>query len=119
MKHVDLLSKMELFVEASIKELWKSDKSEISGNGVFANTNIKKNKLIGLAFEKVRDTGKPDKDYKRTELGALVNHSKNSNIKLFEKSNKFYYVSSVEIQKDQELTIDYDSFPWEGEKEFN
>lgn len=95
------------------------EKSEIEGEGDFAIEDVKKNEIIGLAFKLVNeDAKKEDEKYKGTELGAKINHSKEPNIKLKNIDGDFFYISIINIDKGKELTVDYRSFPWEGEREF-
>jgi len=96
---------------------FKIRKSKISGKGVFAKDNINKNSVIGLGFKKIKNTKNPDEDYTRTNLGKYINHSKKPNVKLLKLNNKFFIISIKEIAKNNELFIDYDSFPWEGKRE--
>lgn len=65
---------------------------------------------LGLAFTKIKNTGNPDIDYLRTKLGAFINHSEKPNLKLIKKDNKFYYVTSRNIIKNEELFLDYNEF---------
>ncbi len=99
-------------------QLFEIKKSNISGKGVFALKDLKKDLELGLAFEKISETGNPDKDYLRTDLGAFVNHSKNNNLILKQKNKKFIYITKKVIKKDEELLLNYQDFPWEGKRDF-
>ncbi|MFH1065448.1 MAG: SET domain-containing protein [Nanoarchaeota archaeon] len=57
--------------------------------------------------------------YSRTELGKYVNHSEKPNLRLEQKQNSFYYIAKELIHKDEEFTINYDLFPWEGIRGFS
>jgi len=70
------------------------------------------------AFEKVKNTGNPDQDYTRTDVGKYINHSNKPNMKLHRIKNIFYYRSIDYIRGGMELTIDYKTFPWEGKRDF-
>ena len=107
-----------IFNKLATAKLWYSGKSDISGKGAFANTKIDKGDNIGLGFEKIDDTGTPDKDYKRTNLGKLINHSKKPNLQLSKDSSKFYFITIKDIDDKEELTVDYKTFPWEGKRDF-
>lgn len=93
-------------------------KSSVDGDGVFAKENITNGENMGLGFEKVENTGNPDTDYMRTNLGEKINHSKDSNVRLFQDNNKFYFFSSRDIQQGEELLLDYESIPWDGKRGF-
>jgi hypothetical protein len=110
--------KDHIFDVLKLNKLWVVGNSNIHGEGIFDNVNLPKGVIIGLSFEKVLNTGVPDKDYKRTKLGALVNHSSNPNLILCKKNDKFYYNTLSKINKGDELTINYNDFPWEGKRDF-
>ena len=93
-------------------------KSSISGRGVFAFKNLEKNLELGIAFTRISDSGNADNDYSRTDLGAFVNHSKNSNLILKQKGRKIIYITKRGIRKNEELFLDYEDFPWEGKRDF-
>ncbi len=92
--------------------------SSISGDGTFAAKEIIKGEKLGLAFTKLSDSGVPDKDYERTELGAKTNHSEKPNVKLISSGKEFYFKSIKKINQGEELFIDYSKFPWEGKRDF-
>jgi len=99
-------------------KLFEIKKSNISGKGVFAFKNLKENLELGIAFKKISETGNPDKDYLRTDLGTFVNHSKKNNLILKQKGEKFVYVTKKQIKKGEELFLNYNDFPWEGKRDF-
>jgi len=92
--------------------------SSISGMGVFAFKNLEKDLELGVAFEKISETGNLDIDYLRTNLGAFVNHSKNSNLILKQRGRKWVYITKRRIKKNEELLLDYAGFYWEGKRNF-
>ena len=93
-------------------------KSNISGNGIFVKNDIKLNENIGLGFEKIYNTNNPDRDYIRTELGKFINHSNKPNTKLNRVKNKYFIITIRDIRKGEELTLDYNKFDWEGNRDF-
>jgi len=104
------------------KSVWSIKPSKY-GKGIFSNIYLSEAEngegiFLGLAFTKTKNTGNPDQDYARTELGAYVNHSNKPNIELVQQGKKFLYMVKNEIPKDTELTIDYNTFPWEGKRDF-
>lgn len=101
-----------------ILKKYKTDISPIAGKGIFAKKDIPKDNTIGLAIIKKRNTGIPNKDYKRKKLGKYVNHSPKPNLKLKKKINKIYYISKKKIKKGEELTINYNNFDFEGKRNF-
>lgn len=101
------------------KEFFEIKKSPIAGEGVFAKIRLKKGKNLGLAFEKINNTGIPDRDYRRMDLVAKINHSKNPNLKLLKIKNKFYLKTLRKIKNGEELFLDYYKIPWEGKRGFD
>ncbi len=100
------------------KRLFIIKKSNISGKGVFAFRDLGKNLNLGLAFERINNTGNPDKDYRRTKLGAFVNHSSDGNLTLKQIDNKIFYFTKRKVGEGEELLLDYNLFSWEGKKDF-
>jgi hypothetical protein len=93
-------------------------KSNISGNGIFAKEDILAHENIGLGFKKISNTGNPDTDYTRTELGTMINHSENPNVILSQNNNDLFILSTRKIKAGEELFLDYTTIPWEGKREF-
>ncbi len=99
--------------------LFHIDESKIHGKGIFSNKFIKEGTIIGIAFKKVNSNSISINDYIRTELGAYINHGDNSNIKLVVDENlNFVYKTLRDIQIGEELTSNYNKFPWIGTKNF-
>jgi RimJ/RimL family protein N-acetyltransferase len=92
----------------------KIEKSDIHHMGVFAQKKIPKGTNIGLAFEKIDNTGNPDIDLKRTKLGRYVNHSSSPNLNLVKDDNSYFFITSRDIDKKEELFVDYHGFDWES-----
>lgn len=81
--------------------------SEIEGKGIFAKNNIEQGTTI---FKAIND------NYlfsKITENGSLINHSYYPNTKLkYDKTTSCYYIVSTKyIEKDEEVTANYDLAP--------
>lgn len=93
-------------------------KSKISGLGNFATKDINKNTNLGIGLEKVDDTGDPDKDYKRFDICVYTNHSDNPNLSYNKIDNVYYFYVLRDIDKDEEMTIDYNKFDFDGERDF-
>ncbi len=111
------MDKYLLFIQETKNYIVKS--SGIHGKGVFATIEFPRTGVnLGVAFTKIKNTGVPDKDYKRTDLGIYVNHSKTPNIRLTKTRNKYYYITTKKVKKGQEFFIDYHKFPWEGKRTF-
>lgn len=81
--------------------------SNISGKGAFAARKFSPKENIGLAFEKINNTGDDDKDYELSEMAKYVNHSNNPNLKIQETLGGFVFIVVREIEKGQEFTVDY------------
>lgn len=99
-------------------KLFKISKSAIAGQGVFAVQDIDKGTGLGIAFERKDTTGDPDKDIHRTELGAMVNHSESPNLLLKHDGKIYSYDTKKKVKEGDELTVDYSTFPFDGERDF-
>ena len=75
--------------------------SRIHGTGVYCRVSIPKDTILFKAIEHSKK--------KVTELGKKVNHCNNSNTIL--KMINWYLVSSKNIEKNGELTADYNNTP--------
>jgi hypothetical protein len=99
-------------------EIYKIKKSGVSGEGIFAEIDIDSGTNLGVGFEKIGNTGTPDQDYTRTELGEKINHSENPNLELKEEENKFYLITARKIKAGEELFLNYKDIPWQGKSDF-
>ncbi len=80
---------------------FEKKKSKIHGYGIFALTTIRTQSLFGMASI--------DNKYK-TYLGRYVNHSNEPNIKfIYTSSNDLAAVAIKDIQKGEEILVDYAS----------
>lgn len=93
--------------------------SRIHGKGVFARIQLPINTNLGPGFVKIRKTGDPDRDYARTKLGKFINHSDYPNLDIKNIRWKYYIITNRSINEDEELTLDYNTIPWEGRKGFS
>jgi SET domain-containing protein len=82
-------------------------KSNIHGHGVIANKTIKKNTNIGVVI-----TYKYLIPFRTNDLGYYLNHSFNCNCKLNLIGNNYCIISTKNIRKNDEITINYDDTPW-------
>jgi len=107
------------------KQLLEVRKSDIHNKGVFANYDIKKDTLIEVApFLKLKDkSAVNDYVYLYTVnntycfvlgAGSIYNHSKNHNVDFYvdEKNNNFEYYANRDINKGEELFINYGEAYW-------
>ena len=94
------------------KEKFSVKKSNIQGKGVFASKNFKKGELVGMAvtdeeavtdIENFRDA--------RTKLGKYLNHQKKHNASLKSEDNTLNIYAINDINKDDEITVDYRKGP--------
>jgi SET domain-containing protein len=100
------------------KKLFYTKESGISGFGNFANVDLKSGTKLGVGLEKIDDTGEPDIDYNRFDICTYTNHSDNPNLFFKKEDNNYYFYTLRDIKKDEELTIDYSKFDFEGERDF-
>ena len=87
----------------------------------FALVNIKKNRILGEALIQTKNTGNPDIDYKEYPLCAFTNHSDNPNLTLKKENDIhdiYYFIANRDIKQNEELSINYKEFDFEGEKGF-
>ena len=98
---------------------YKISKSKTHGKGIFATIDLEPGVNLGLAFIKNKNTGDPDVDYTRKDLGIYVNHSDKPNVRLVGGNSKhILYVTTGFIRKGDEIVIDYKTFPWDGDRSF-
>jgi hypothetical protein len=110
-----LMGESILFSETSG---FKIEKSYKHGRGTFATKDLNKGFNLGKAFIKISNKGKPDNDYKRTILGIYTNHDNNPNLDIKKEDNTYYFIANRFIKKDEELTVNYKKFDFEGERDF-
>ena len=85
------------------------DKSNIHGKGVFAKENIPKNTHLGILVK-----FKFYLPFKQGLLGKYLNHShiENCRFQYLKNKNIYMLVSNKTINKNEELTINYNKTPW-------
>ena len=98
--------------------LFETKISNISGKGNFAKIDIKKGTNLGLGIKKINNTQNPDKDFKRYPICTFTNHSNNPNLIFIKNKNNYYFITNKNINKGEELTINYNLFDFEGERNF-
>tara|TARA_B100000900_G_C20570286_1_gene712954 strand:+ start:543 stop:1004 length:462 start_codon:yes stop_codon:yes gene_type:complete len=81
--------------------------SSIQGTGSFASTEINENEIVFL-FLKHTDINEY-KSFDRTDFCRLTNHSSKPNMNLQFMGEDIYALSNTDINKDEELTIDYEN----------
>jgi SET domain-containing protein len=100
------------------EELFFTKNSNISGKGNFAKMFIKKGTNLGVGLIKINNTNNPDIDYLRKDICTYTNHSETPNIYFKKKGNKYYFYALKNIEKNEELIIDYHKFDFEGKRDF-
>ena len=89
---------------------YKIDKSKIHGKGVIAEKYIPTGHIIGIAmtFSFIIVP------HITQGLGIWINHSHNPNayIYYYMPDNVYYLVSNKPINKNEEITMDYNDTPW-------
>lgn len=92
------------------KSKYKISKSNIHGMGVHANKNIRVNEVIGIAITF---------DYYiipriTQDLGVWINHSYNpTSYLVYDKnSSNYLLVSSKNMRRGDEITVNYNDTPW-------
>lgn len=82
--------------------------SQIRGNGVFAKRFLQKYRVIGIVIYDYLYIY-PTLTYKS---GNWINQSFNPNSQLHKRGEYYYLVVSRDILPNQEITTDYNNFPW-------
>lgn len=86
--------------------MYRIAKSNIAGEGVFADQDISKGTCLGLAH-----IMEGSKLKKITDLGAKHNHSMEPNCRSIKISNKRYLFANRDLQEGEEITVDYTKQP--------
>ena len=85
--------------------------SPIHGNGLFAVSPKTSGEVIGVALNKIGDTGDPDQDYSQTEIGRNINHSDIPNVKVIRLADGNLGIAAAEdIEAGEEILADYSQF---------
>jgi len=84
--------------------------SPIHGTGVFAQRTIQPGGKIevGIDFDPIFHLV----PYVTKNFGAWINHTNQPNSHLEYVDSKWYLVASTTIQRDQEITMNYQNTPW-------
>ena len=82
--------------------------SNIHGKGVFSTKKIKKNQSIGeVIYYKYYII-----PVRTSDIGLYHNHAFDFNCKLIYKNYSYYLYNIKKIEKNTELTINYNDTPW-------
>lgn len=87
-------------------------KSKVHGYGLFATKAIEGNRDLGITH--IADPRFPN-GYIRTALGSYANHSRTPNIKGIEIGDTYHFVAIRDINKDEELLVDYRDFNYDDD----
>jgi hypothetical protein len=77
-------------------------KSNIEGEGLYSAKDLKTRDNLFMAIDKYNSI---------TYLGSKINHSNNPNTELVKINDSYYILSLYDIEKNKELTIDYNKTP--------
>ena len=80
--------------------------SKIHGKGLIATEYIVAGTDLGISHIE-DDSGRFHDNMIRTALGAFINHSTNPNCTLVAQGKYHYLITSVDIPRKTELTVDY------------
>tara|TARA_R110000851_G_scaffold232670_1_gene385275 strand:- start:700 stop:1035 length:336 start_codon:yes stop_codon:yes gene_type:complete len=81
--------------------------SNIEGNGLFSKKFIEKGKELGISHVK-NESGDFHSNYIRTPLAGFANHKpENPNCKIYECGDYLKMKTILDIQKGDELTLNY------------
>ena len=89
-------------------KLFSKKKSKIHGDGIIINKSVNKNTIIGDVIEFTFYVI----PVRTSNLGMFLNHSIDNNCKLIYKNNKYKLVATKKINKNNELTLNYNDTPW-------
>jgi len=90
--------------------MWRVDKSNIEGQGIFASQQIKKGNIIGHAYDVIGEVNGKYIAGEITILGLIHNHSFNPNAKPEMYNDKIYFEALKDINEDTEITCDYNDY---------
>ena len=90
--------------------MWKVDKSNIEGQGVFATENIKKGMVIGDAYNIVGQVNDKYIAGDITILGLMHNHSLTPTARPELYNDTIYFEAIKNIKKGTEITCDYNEY---------
>ena len=83
-------------------------KSEISGQGLFTLTFLKKDTELGISHIVLNhDPKENDDELIRTPLGGFINHSNEPNRIKVKKGNRYYLKTIKDVVGGDELTVKY------------
>jgi hypothetical protein len=77
-------------------------KSNIEGDGLYAAKDLKKGDKLFVAIDEYNSI---------TYLASKINHCNNSNTELVKIDKEYYVLSLYDIEKNKELTLDYNNTP--------
>lgn len=83
--------------------------SKIHGQGVFAIKPMAVDEELGVALIPIEENGF-QRVYERNRLGLMINHSSSPNSRLCRKDDGYFLVIVVDIPQDEEVTVDYDDY---------
>ena len=88
------------------------EKLKMGGPHLYAREKIKKGTNLGPAFLSRSKTGNPKSDFIRTKLGKYLHQNHLFyNLKIKQSRYKFYVIAVENIDKDEELIVNY--YPWQ------
>ena len=90
--------------------MWKVDTSNIEGQGIIATEDIKKNTVIGDAYNIIGEVNKKYIAGDITLLGLMHNHSDTPNAKPEMYNNTIYFETLRYVKKGEEITCDYNEY---------
>ena len=99
-------------------KLFEQRNSDISGKGNFAINNITKGTDLGTGLIVKSFTVNNDKDYRRKDICTFTNHSNNPNLSYIKNNNKYNFIVKKDIHPNEELTINYKLFDFDGKRNF-
>jgi len=90
-----------IFISVNQDDLY-IDKSNIHGVGIFTSKKLDKEVIVFKCI---------NKDQSITDKGSKINHSYNPNTYVLEKNGEWFIVSNKKINKNEELTVNYNDTP--------
>jgi len=90
--------------------MWKVDKSNIEGQGIFASEYIKKGTIIGHAYDLIGEINSKYIAGDITVLGLIHNHNPTPNAKPEMYNDKIYFEALEDIKEGIEITCNYSEY---------
>ena len=111
MKIIITESQKKMLLESIDSNLFYIEDTPTKGKSLFSNRSFKKGEEVGKYLSKTKTlNGRQIDDLWETDvIGRYVNHSSKPNTKAIRKNGEVFLTAVRDINKDQEVTLEYGS----------